>query len=92
MDAARLHAYVNGMVQGVGYRYFVLERAHALGIMGWVRNLHDRRVEVLAEAERSRLELLLDDLKAGPRGARVQEVVAAWLPATGEFSQFRITH
>lgn len=92
MDPVRLHAYVIGMVQGVGYRYFALERAHELGIVGWVRNLHDRRVEVLAEAERSQLDLLLDHLKAGPRGARVQEVVAEWLPATGEFSQFRITH
>jgi acylphosphatase len=92
MDAVRLHVHISGQVQGVGYRYFVLERAHALGLVGWVRNLHDRRVEILAEGERSRLELLLDHMKAGPRGSRVLEVTTEWLPATGEFSQFRITH
>jgi acylphosphatase len=92
MDAVRLHAYIRGLVQGVGFRYFALERAHALGLVGWVRNLHDHRVEVLAEGERSRLELLLEQLKAGPRGAHVQEVTTEWLVATGEFQHFRITH
>jgi acylphosphatase len=92
MEAVRLHAFIRGLVQGVGFRYFVLEEAHALGLVGWVRNLHDRRVEVLAEGERSRLEGLLRRLEAGPRGSRVQGVTTEWLPATGEFLQFRITH
>jgi len=92
MADARLHAHVSGMVQGVGYRYFVLEAAHQLTLVGWVRNLPDRRVEVLAEGDQGHLERLLDVLQAGPRGSRVSKIDREWLSPTGEFTQFRITH
>src|SRR3972149_1782211 len=51
-ETFRLHAYVTGRVQGVGYRFFVLETAHDLSLVGWARNLPDRRVEGVAEGER----------------------------------------
>jgi acylphosphatase len=92
VELARLHARINGLVQGVGFRYFVLEAAHRLGVAGWVRNLPDRQVEVVAEGDRARLEGLLAELQQGPPGSRVREVDSEWLSPTGEFQGFRITH
>ena len=91
-ERSRLHAYVTGRVQGVGYRFFVLETAHDLSLVGWARNLPDRRVEVVAEGERSQLERLVADLLEGPRGAHVTDVDIAWVEPTGEFDAFRIAH
>jgi acylphosphatase len=90
-DWVRLHAIVEGRVQGVGFRYFVLETAEALGVTGWVRNRWDDTVEVMAEGERPRLEKLLSALQRGPRSAFVSKVDVDWLPATGEFRRFGIT-
>ncbi|MEA4811304.1 MAG: acylphosphatase [Anaerolineaceae bacterium] len=88
----RLHAWVSGRVQGVGFRYFVHQLASHLGLNGWVRNLPDGRVETLAEGEMEALEALLTGLKRGPGGARVQEVKTDWAPASGEFDRFDIEH
>jgi acylphosphatase len=87
---ARLHAVVSGRVQGVAYRYFAEKRAVSLGITGWVRNLYDGRVEVLAEGERANLETFLGELRRGPRLALVDAVDVGWAAATGEFRDFSI--
>ncbi len=86
----RLHAWVEGSVQGVGFRFFVIQRAAELGLTGWVRNLWDGRVEVVAEGPRASLQKLLDQLKEGPRSARVSHVATEWLPATNEFTDFNV--
>lgn len=86
----RLHATVKGWVQGVGFRYFVLETAVQLGLSGWVRNCWDGRVEVLAEGEKSLLEDLLVALQRGPRVAHVSDVEVEWRAATGEFNGFNV--
>ncbi len=86
----RLHAIVEGRVQGVGFRYFVLEVAELLGVYGWVRNRWNESVEVLAEGERAALEELLDALGRGPRGAAVTSVKTEWEKPTGEFHSFRV--
>lgn len=94
MDAQqilRLHAVVQGRVQGVGFRAFVFNRAEQLGLTGWVRNTADGSVEVLAEGERQVLEKFVTDLMQGPRAAFVIQVEQDWLPATGEFSRFDVT-
>jgi acylphosphatase len=75
-------------VQGVSFRYFVSEQAHYLGVSGWVRNLLDGSVEVLAEGPRAQLELLLQALQQGPSMAQVSQVQVEWQDATGEFSSF----
>jgi acylphosphatase len=90
-NQARLHAIIEGRVQGVGFRYFVLEVAELLGINGWVRNRWDDSVEVVAEGERSVVEKLLDALSRGPRGAFVSAVKADWEKPTGEFHNFQVT-
>jgi acylphosphatase len=86
----RLHAFVDGQVQGVGYRVFVSDLADVLKLNGWVRNLWDGRVEVVAEGERPILESFLTQLKRGPRGAYVTQVEATWEPACGEYNQFMV--
>jgi acylphosphatase len=86
--SARLHATVEGRVQGVGYRAFVDQSAYALNLRGWVRNRWDGSVEVLAEGERQALEKLLAALYRGPRSSNVTNIQIEWLPATGEFSSF----
>jgi acylphosphatase len=86
----RLHAIVEGRVQGVGFRYFVRENAAALGLTGWVRNLWDDRVELTAEGSREQLERLLSFVRRGPRAAFVTQVKSDWQPASGEYKDFRV--
>ncbi|MGB9672761.1 MAG: acylphosphatase [Anaerolineales bacterium] len=87
---SRLHALVEGFVQGVGFRMFVQRQAAQLNLTGWVRNTWDGNVEVVAEGSRDQLEKLLTALKMGPRSAHVTNVKFVWLPANGEFPDFRI--
>jgi len=89
-ELTRLHAVVEGRVQGVGFRYFVLETAEILGVTGWVRNRWDDTVEVIAEGPRADVERLFQALQRGPRAAYVSQVQQEWLPATGEFSSFMV--
>lgn len=84
------HYLIRGRVQGVGYRYFVLEVAERLGVKGFVRNLHSGVVEVHAEADEVTLELFKQELERGPRMARVTEVVESDLPVSGLYSSFLI--
>ena len=88
----RLHAVIHGDVQGVGFRYFVIDRARSLGVRGWVRNRQDGTVELTAEGERGKLEELLDVARRGPRGATVTDVDASWDAASGTLGPFEISH
>lgn len=65
---------VSGVVQGVGFRYFVARRASALGLAGYAANLPDGRVEVLAKGPQDRLHALELALRSGPPHARVTNV------------------
>jgi len=88
-DLARVRVFADGRVQGVAYRYFAEKCAAALEITGWVRNLPDGRVEVLAEGRGENIELFLDKLREGPRLARVDSLDVMREAATGEFPDFR---
>lgn len=87
---ARLHAIIEGRVQGVGYRAFVVQKAQELGLKGWARNRWNGSVEVLAEGKRQSLENLLAALREGPRLAHVTNVQVEWGEATGEFNYFYV--
>jgi len=87
---SRLHATVSGRVQGVSFRYFVLEQAEKLELLGWVRNRWNGSVEVTAEGSRYNLELLLITLRDGPPMASVTDLDFEWLPGTGEFVGFQV--
>ncbi len=91
-EKCQVHAYIRGWVQGVGFRWFVLHHAHLLGLTGWVCNLHDGRVELVAEGQRGTLEELLRLVRKGPSGARVFEVHDSWNPYTGKFSSFQVRY
>lgn len=90
-DKAALHAKVRGVVQGVGFRDFVITRARFLGLSGYVRNTLDGAVEVLAEGERGQLEQLLDHLRDGPRGSIVEAVDVDWPEPTGRYDGFGVS-
>jgi acylphosphatase len=85
-----LHAIVHGRVQGVSFRYYTNMRAEELGLTGWVRNLPDGTVEVVAEGSRAQLDRLLGFLNQGPIGARVSSVEAKWEAADKHFTNFSI--
>ncbi len=89
-ESVRLHAIVEGRVQGVGFRNFVYDHAIRLGLTGWVRNRWEGEVEVLAEGERRQLEKLLDALERGPRMSYVSRVKHEWQEASGEFAYFSV--
>ena len=69
-----VHAYVSGAVQGVFFRQTTRQTARGLGLIGWVRNLPDRRVEVWAQGPADAVERLVDWLWEGPPRARVTGV------------------
>lgn len=89
-DLARVHALISGRVQGVWYRQSTFEKAASLGVYGWVRNLPDGRVEILAEGPRQALDALLDWARQGPPMAVVTNVEAHWEDYTGDFRDFRV--
>ena len=89
-EAARLEAIVRGRVQGVGFRVFVVRRARALGLTGWVANEPRGHVRCVAEGPRVELDALLETLRDGPPGAWVEGVSESFTPATGALSGFEI--
>lgn len=68
------HLLISGIVQGVGYRWWTTRTAQALGLQGWVRNLHDGRVEVLAHGLEADIEALKTACANGPSSAVVDQV------------------
>lgn len=91
-ELASLQATVYGHVQGVFFRAFVADWAEELGLTGYVRNLPNGAVEVVAEGEREKLEKLLGQLKLGPPSARVEKVVTNWAEYRGTYSGFSIRY
>jgi acylphosphatase len=89
-ELVRVRVFVGGRVQGVAYRFFAEKYAIALGITGWVRNLPDGRVEVLAEGPGADVEAFLERLREGPRLARVDGFDVRAERATGEYTGFRV--
>ena len=86
----RLEAIVHGYVQGVGFRWRTREVARRLNLRGYVRNLPDRTVEVVAEGTERALRDLLAYLREGPSASSVQHVDAKWLRRRGTFHGFEV--
>ncbi len=84
----QLHAFISGYVQGVSFRYYTKREANSLGLKGFVRNLPDGRVEVLAQGPKKDLEKLAEWLKHGPSGVSVEKVEITWEKAEREFNKF----
>jgi acylphosphatase len=83
-------AWVVGHVHGVGFRYFVLTEARALGITGWVANRTDGSVEVVAEGTPVALDRLEVKLQTGPASSAVRGCHTVRQDATGEFEAFEV--
>jgi acylphosphatase len=81
---------ISGVVQGVGFRYYTLQAARRLGLRGFVRNLHDGRVEAVASGPPEALQALGDLLRLGPRGARVADVEVSEVETILESPVFEI--
>jgi acylphosphatase len=89
-SVGRLEASVRGRVQGVGFRWFVVRRAAEQGLVGWVANVADGSVRIVAEGAPEGLDRLEVDLRLGPTGAVVDRVDAVRMPGTGQFERFSI--
>ena len=87
----RVHIWVTGLVQGVGFRAHVEYCARQIGgLTGWVRNVDYDTVEAVAEGEREKVESFIEKMKQGPRMSRVDESRVEWEAVTGEFREFGV--
>jgi len=87
MASKRVHAFYSGRVQGVGFRFTAEATAHDLGVAGWVRNLRDGRVEVIAEGEERTLKVFLEKIMQEMSGY-ISDTDISWSEPTGEFEDF----
>jgi acylphosphatase len=88
----RLEATVHGHVQGVSFRYYTQKTARRLGVSGWVANLSDGTVRVVAEGNEKQLQEMVDFLHHGSPAARVRSVDVEYADATGEFHGFNVRY
>jgi acylphosphatase len=86
-----VYSRVIGRVQGVGFRWFVVDHAERLRLRGWVRNAEDgRTVEILAVGPEARLRELMDTVRQGPPGSRVEDVEVEWRAPDQSHTTFEI--
>jgi acylphosphatase len=90
MDRAEI--IVNGLVQGVGFRYFVFRLAEKLGLKGYVQNLYSGEVLSVVEGEKYLIEEFFKQIKIGPHHAVVKNSSIKWSGSKNEFSRFEIKY
>lgn len=90
MTARAVRANVRGLVQGVGFRWFVSREASRLGLVGWVANQPDGSVDVYAEGADPDIDALLAALREGPPGASVSSVSELEQVPAGTLARFEI--
>ncbi len=88
----RAHAFYTGRVQGVGFRITAEEAARDMGVLGWVKNLRDGRVELVAEAEEETLKRFIDEIRSGPLKNFIKQVEISWSSASDTFDEFEIRY
>ena len=91
-DPGRLHIWVTGRVQGVGFRAFVQQSGVLFGLTGWVRNVGYDGVEMVAEGRREVLDRFAEAVRQGSRASRVDEVKMEWETPSGEFRDFGVKY
>ena len=91
-NVVRVHIWVKGRVQGVGFRAHVEYIARRIGgLTGWVRNVSYDTVEAVAEGTQEHVDRLIEAMKQGPRASRVDESRVEWEEPTGQFDQFGVS-
>ena len=88
----RIHALVSGKVQGVYFRDNTKNTAEDLGVKGWVRNLPDGKVEIMAEGDKDKIDGLVEFLKKGPERARVDDLKVENQDYKDEFKDFSVRY
>lgn len=92
MKEERAEILATGLVQGVGFRYFVVRKAALLDLKGYTQNLITGDVLTVAEGPKAKLEELIEQIKIGPISAHVKSVNVKWREATGEFNNFEVRY
>ncbi len=94
MDTTKKRAEITaeGLVQGVGFRYFVLKRASELGLTGYTENLFNGNVLTVVEGEKYLIEELFIMIKTGPSYAHVSKASISWSEFKNEFENFGIKY
>jgi len=90
MSQVRAEIVVNGLVQGVGFRYFVLRKANELNLYGFTKNQYDGSVIIVVEGEKYLIENLYKELKIGPMRADVKSSKIKLSKFENEFSSFEV--
>jgi len=90
-DMERVDITVMGRVQGVAFLWHTVQEAVRLDLVGWVRNLPDGSVRMVAEGRRDKLEMLLVWAAKGPDRAHVVTCLHTWQQPTGGFDDFLVT-
>lgn len=85
-----LHCLISGKVQGVNFRLWIHDHAKNLGIKGWVRNLHDGRVEVLGQGEDDKLQDFKVLLAQGSTMTRIEHIESETIDYEKEFTDFEM--
>ncbi|MCF8242993.1 MAG: acylphosphatase [Melioribacteraceae bacterium] len=88
----RAEIIVNGLVQGVGFRYFVLHNAERLGVLGYTKNLYTGEVLTVVEGDKSLIEELFKVIKVGPMHAQVKNASIKWSDPKNEFNEFGVRY
>jgi acylphosphatase len=88
----RVHCIVRGRVQGVAFRAYTVREARRLGLAGWVRNLPNGCVELVAQGEQRDLETLEAWCHQGPPRASVSDVETQWLDSAGDLGPFSVRY
>ena len=86
----RIHAFIQGTVQGVGFRFFIYQTGLNLQLYGWVRNRINGNVEILAEGSRDKLDTLLKETRKGPQMAQIVKVDVEWQKSRNDLPPFTI--
>ncbi len=87
-----VHIIVTGLVQGVGFRWFVCQTADTMEISGWVRNRPDGSVEIVAEGTPGSIRTLIEEVKRGPRHSSVGGVTVTPRECSGTFRKFSVKY
>jgi acylphosphatase len=83
---------VSGVVQGVGFRFFVYNLANSYNLVGYVRNLYSGDVEIVVEGDDNIINAFINEIKIGPRSAHVSHLNIERSPYSGKYCRFEIRH
>ena len=86
----RVHMWVRGRVQNVGFRAHVEYHALEIGVLGWVRNIGSDIVETVAEGTRMQIDQFIEMVKQGPRASRIDQARIEYEPTTGQLTGFDV--